>query len=78
MSRSVRGSLRDGDAIREQLGVLQRLDAVRFRGHLLGRQRQSFSPTEDSLGNPCHKVVDVRTQARRRSRSYSAKYGVER
>ena len=37
MLRLAQGSLRDGGAIREQLGVLQRLDAVRFRGHLLGR-----------------------------------------
>jgi len=44
MSRLVRESLRDGGATREQLGVLQRLGAVRFRGLLLGRQRQSFSP----------------------------------
>ena len=44
MSRSVRGSLRDGDAIREQLGVLQRPGAARFRAHLLGRRRQFFSP----------------------------------
>ena len=46
MSLLVQGSLRDGGATREQLGVLQRLDAVRFRGHLLGRQHQSFSPRE--------------------------------
>ena len=46
MSRLVQESRRDGGAIREQLGVLQRLDAVRFRGHLLGRQCQSFSPRE--------------------------------
>jgi hypothetical protein len=44
MSLSVQESRRDGDAIRGQLEVLQRLDAVRFRAHLLGRQRQSFSP----------------------------------
>ena len=44
MLRLAQGSLRDGGAIREQLGVLQRLGAARFRGHLLGRQRQSFSP----------------------------------
>jgi len=44
MLRLAQGSLRDGVAIREQLGVLQHLGAVRFRAHLLGRQRQSFSP----------------------------------
>ena len=44
MLRLAQGSLRDGGAIREQLGVLQHLGAVRFRAHLLGRQRQSFSP----------------------------------
>ena len=44
MSRLVQESRRDGGAIREQLGVLQRLGAVRFRAHPLGRQRQSFSP----------------------------------
>ena len=44
MSRLVQESRRDGGATRELPVVLQRLDAVRFRGHLLGRQRQSFSP----------------------------------
>jgi hypothetical protein len=44
MLRLAQGSLRAGGAIREQLGVLQHLGAVRFRAHLLGRQRQSFSP----------------------------------
>lgn len=46
MWRLVQGSLRDGGATREQLGVLQHLGDVRFRAHLLGRQRQSFSPRE--------------------------------
>ena len=44
MSLLVQESRRDGGAIREQLGVLQHLGAVRFLAHLLGRQRQSFSP----------------------------------
>ena len=44
MLRLAQGSLRDGGAIREQLGVSQHLGAARFRAHPLGRQRQSFSP----------------------------------
>jgi hypothetical protein len=44
MSLLVQESRRDGGATREQLGALQHLGAVRFRAHLLGRQRQSFSP----------------------------------
>ena len=44
MLRLVQESRRVAGATREQLGVLQRPNVARFRGHLLGRQRQSFSP----------------------------------
>lgn len=44
MLQLVRGSLRDGGAIRELPVVSQRPNAARFHAHQLGHLHQLFSP----------------------------------